>query len=126
MIRLDEDVISVEDFNYLTDKVGWGTRDANVVEEALNNTLYSVSIYDDNKELFEEYNLAKTYQEKRKLRKKIEKLSTSISSNQARLLKGRMFSIGLEDIKGIDTKYSNEVGLVLKQSLEDDIESRSL
>ena len=49
MIRLDEDVISVEDFNYLTDKVGWGTRDANVVEEALNNTLYSVSIYDDNK-----------------------------------------------------------------------------
>ena len=37
-----------------------------------------------------------------------------------------MFSIGLEDIKGIDTKYSNEVGLVLKQSLEDDVESRSL
>ena len=44
MIRLDEDEISVEDFNYLTDKVGWGTRDANVVEEALSNTLYSVSI----------------------------------------------------------------------------------
>ena len=74
----------------------------------------------------DEYSLAQAYQEKRKLRKKIEKLSTSISSNQARLLQGRMFSIGLEDIKGIDTKYSNEVGLVLKQSLEDDVESRSL
>jgi len=49
MIRLDENKISVEDFNYLTDKVGWGTRDVKVVEEALNNTLYSVSIYDNNK-----------------------------------------------------------------------------
>lgn len=49
MIRTIENKISVDDFNCLTDKVGWGTRDANVVEEALNNTLYSVSIYDDNK-----------------------------------------------------------------------------
>lgn len=49
MIKIVENKISVDDFNYLTDKVGWGTRDANVVEEALNNTLYSVSIYDDNK-----------------------------------------------------------------------------
>ncbi len=49
MIKIVENKISVDDFNYLTDKVGWGTRDANVVEEALNNTLFSVSIYDDNK-----------------------------------------------------------------------------
>lgn len=49
MIRIDENKISVSDFNYLTDKVGWGTRNEKVVEEALNNTLYSVSIYDDNK-----------------------------------------------------------------------------
>lgn len=49
MIKIVENKISVDDFNYLTDKVGWGTRDANVVEEALNNTLYSVGIYDDNK-----------------------------------------------------------------------------
>lgn len=33
MIRTIENKISVDDFNYLTDKVGWGTRDANVVEE---------------------------------------------------------------------------------------------
>ncbi len=49
MIRIDENKISVNDFNYLTDRVGWGTRNEKVVEEALNNTLYSVSIYDDNK-----------------------------------------------------------------------------
>lgn len=49
MIKIDESKISVDDFNYLTDKVGWGTRDTEIVEEALNNTLYSVRIYDDNK-----------------------------------------------------------------------------
>lgn len=49
MIRIDEKIISIDDFNYLTEKVGWGTRDKSVIEEALNNTLYSVSIYDDNK-----------------------------------------------------------------------------
>lgn len=49
MIRVEENKISVDDFNYLTDKVGWGTRDTKIVTEALNNTLYSVSVYDDNK-----------------------------------------------------------------------------
>ena len=49
MIRLDDKRISVENFNYLTDKVGWGIRDFHIVEEALNNTLYSISVYDDNK-----------------------------------------------------------------------------
>ncbi len=33
----------------MTDKVVWGTRYAKVIEEALNNTLYSVSVYDDYK-----------------------------------------------------------------------------
>ncbi len=49
MIRIDENKISIDNFNYLTDKVGWGTRDNKIIEEALNNTLYSVSINDDNK-----------------------------------------------------------------------------
>ena len=49
MIKIVENKISADDFNYLTEKVGWGTRDAIVVQEALNNTLYSVSIYDNNK-----------------------------------------------------------------------------
>lgn len=48
MIRIEENKISVVDFNCLTNKVGWGTRDEKVIEEALNNTLYSVSIYNNN------------------------------------------------------------------------------
>lgn len=49
MIMIKEDKISVKDYNYLTEKVDWGTRDAKVVEEALNNTLHSISAYDDDK-----------------------------------------------------------------------------
>ena len=49
MIRIDENKILVEQFNYLTDQVGWGVRDENIVKEALDNTLYSVSIFDDDK-----------------------------------------------------------------------------
>lgn len=49
MFRIEENKISIDNFNYLTNIVGWGTRESYVVEEALNNTLYSVSIYDDNK-----------------------------------------------------------------------------
>ena len=49
MIKIVENKITAHDFNYLTEKVGWGIRDINIVEEALKNTLYSVTIYDDNK-----------------------------------------------------------------------------
>lgn len=49
IITIKENNILSKEFNYLTEKVGWGTRDINIVEEALNNTLYSVSIYDDDK-----------------------------------------------------------------------------
>lgn len=48
MIRIEENKISVIDFNYLTNKVGWGIREEKIIKEALNNTLYSVSIYDNN------------------------------------------------------------------------------
>lgn len=49
MIKIVENKITANEFNYLTEKVGWGIRDINIVEEALKNTLYSVTIYDDNK-----------------------------------------------------------------------------
>lgn len=49
MIRVIENKITAEEFNYLTNSVNWGTRKTSVIEEALNNTLYSVSIYDDEK-----------------------------------------------------------------------------
>ena len=37
------------EFNMLTKLVGWGTRETNIVEEALKNTLYSLCVYDVDK-----------------------------------------------------------------------------
>lgn len=49
MIKYIERIPSAEEFNYLTNSVDWGTRDNNIVDEALKNTLYSLCVYDDNK-----------------------------------------------------------------------------
>ena len=40
---------TADEFNDLTEAVGWGRRDNKIVEEALNNTLYSLCIYDGDK-----------------------------------------------------------------------------
>lgn len=42
-----ENKITADEFNYLTNSVGWGTREIFIVQEALNNTLYFISVYDD-------------------------------------------------------------------------------
>ena len=47
MIRYSKEKISVDDFNYLNEKVGWGKRENIVVKQALDNTLYSITVYDD-------------------------------------------------------------------------------
>lgn len=49
MIKYLERTPSAEEFNYLTNSVGWGIRENLIVEEALKNTLYSICVYDDNK-----------------------------------------------------------------------------
>ena len=49
MISIKENVNSIEEFNYLYDAVGWGSYDEKVLEKALANTMYSVSVYDDDK-----------------------------------------------------------------------------
>jgi len=49
MISINENVNSIEEFNYLYDVVGWGSYDEKVSEKALANTMYSVSVYDDDK-----------------------------------------------------------------------------
>ena len=38
-----------DDFNMLTESVGWRKRENSIVEEALKNTLYSLCVYDENK-----------------------------------------------------------------------------
>ena len=50
MTEIIEKRITAQEFNYLTEKVGWGIRNELLVEEALSNTLYSVCAY-DNKQL---------------------------------------------------------------------------
>lgn len=49
MIKYLEQTPSAEEFNYLTNSVGWGIREILIVEEALKNTLYSLCVYDDNR-----------------------------------------------------------------------------
>ena len=49
MIRYLECTPSADEFNYLTSSVGWGTRDNSIINEALNNTLYSLCAFDNQK-----------------------------------------------------------------------------
>lgn len=48
-INYKENIQNVKEFNYLYDEVGWGHYTDEVAQKALSNTLYSVSIYDDEK-----------------------------------------------------------------------------
>lgn len=48
-IEYIEKTPTATEFNMLTESVGWGTRENNIVEEALKNTLYSLCVYDVNK-----------------------------------------------------------------------------
>ena len=49
MIKYINKTPTPQEFNYLTNSVGWGIREFLIVEEALKNTLYSLCVYDDNK-----------------------------------------------------------------------------
>ena len=49
MITIKENIKNIDEFNYLYDAVGWGAYDDNITQKALENTYYSVSIYDDDK-----------------------------------------------------------------------------
>lgn len=42
-----EQIPTIEEYNYLTEKVGWGKRKNEIVEEALKNTLYAICVYDE-------------------------------------------------------------------------------
>lgn len=49
MIKFIEKIPTADEFNDLTDSVGWGKRDKYIIEEALKNTLYSLCAYDNDK-----------------------------------------------------------------------------
>ncbi|HNW55787.1 MAG TPA: GNAT family N-acetyltransferase [bacterium] len=47
MIDIKVNINNVEEYNYLYDQVGWGRYNYEISKKALDNTLYSVSVYDD-------------------------------------------------------------------------------
>lgn len=49
MIQYLEITPTADEFNILTDSVGWGCDDRKIVEKALKNTVYSICAYDDNR-----------------------------------------------------------------------------
>lgn len=49
MIKFKENVKDVSEFNYLYDAVGWGHYEENISKKSLDNTMYSISVYDDEK-----------------------------------------------------------------------------
>lgn len=48
-LKIKENVKNVEEFNFLYDAVGWGAYSDDITKKALDNTFYSVSIYDKDK-----------------------------------------------------------------------------
>ena len=49
MIEYKRKIPTVEEYNYLNEKVGWGKIEEHIVEEALKNTLSAVCAYDNDK-----------------------------------------------------------------------------
>lgn len=49
MISIKENNKNIEEFNFLYDSVGWGSYEKNISKLALENTFYSISIYDNDK-----------------------------------------------------------------------------
>jgi len=49
MIEYKIKIPTVDEFNYLSEKVGWGKRNNNIVKEALKNTLVAVCAYDEDR-----------------------------------------------------------------------------
>ena len=46
---IKENVKSIDEFNLLYAAVGWGAYNDNITKQALDNTYYSISIYDEDK-----------------------------------------------------------------------------
>lgn len=49
MIQIRENINDVDEFNLLYDSVGWGAYDKEIAKKSMENTYYSISIYDDKK-----------------------------------------------------------------------------
>ena len=48
-IRYIEKFPTCEEYNMLSEAVGWGSKEESILEEAFKNTLYSLCVYDEDK-----------------------------------------------------------------------------
>lgn len=49
MIKYEEKRPTATEYNYLMSAVGWGEWEDEIIEDALDNTLYSICVYDEEK-----------------------------------------------------------------------------
>ncbi len=78
-------------------------------------------IYDENLDLFQEYEKESEYKNKSSLKRKINKLTTSITNSQYQKVKGYVTEnpyMKEEKIYIIDLKYDKEIGLLLEKDEE--------
>ena len=109
--------------DYDTDK-----KDAQKLLRNINNiTVIPKIIYDENLDLFEKYNNAKDYKERNKMKREINKLTTSISSAQRWNIKDKITKCPyVDDLMIAHLKYDKDVGLLLNEDPEYDLEDRMM
>ena len=90
-------------------------------------TVIPQSIYAENRNLFDQYKDETDREKKRKLKREINRLTTNISSGQ--MWKVREYvvnSIEIEGVRVLNLKYDNNMGLLLEDDRDYDIDSRFL
>ena len=86
------------------------------------------NIYEENLELFKEYDKEKNdYKRKNNLKRKIDKLTISISSGQRYKIKDSLINNPYyQNALIVNLKYNDEVGLILEKDDEYDLEEKFL
>jgi len=90
-----------------------------------NVTVIPRKVYDENWKLFEEYEKEQNYEKKNFIKRKINKLTTSITDLQYQRIREYVSAKPcIDDIYVIDLRYDNEVGLLLEKDPEYEIEDK--
>lgn len=90
-----------------------------------NMTVIPKSIYDKNLDLFKMYENEKDYQKRNHIKRKITKLTTTITHSQYQRRKEYISQNPyIEEIQVIDAKYNKEIGLLLEKDEEYELDTR--
>lgn len=93
-----------------------------------NVTVIPKKIYEENITLFEQYEQEKNYKNRHELKRKIKKLTTTISRKKAEILREYISEIPYlkekEKIVCIDLKYDKDNGLILERDKKYELEER--